>query len=402
MRSIPYGRQTITEEDIEAVSSVLRSDRLTQGPLVEALERALCDLCGTKHCVMVSNGSIALQLACLALGVGAGDVGLTSPISFLASANCIASCGGRPDFVDIESDSLCLSPASLEAYCETRPIPKVVIPVDFAGVPADLPRLRKLSETYGFTLIEDAAHAVGSTYRIQGYEYACGSCSHTDMAILSFHPVKSMTTGEGGAVLTNDEELAFRVRLLANHGVVRDPTRYKNRPFAGNRQEGAPSWYYEMQALGFNGRITDIQCALGLSQMKRLAEFKARRQDVAREYNRSLKGLADNEIVMLPPWPEHTDPCFHLYPLRLGARCKITRDQLFEDLQAKGIRCQVHYIPIYQQPFYQERYHYEKDRFPAAEAYYASCISLPLFPAMDEETLQYVVEILLKLLDGAQ
>ena len=399
MRSIPYSRQSITEEDIEAVSSVLRSDRLTQGPLVEALERALCDLCGAKHCVMVANGSLALQLACLALGVGAGDVGLTSPISFLASANCVASCGGRPDFVDIESDSLCLSPASLEAYCEIHPAPKVVIPVDFAGVPADLPRLRALSEIFGFALIEDAAHAVGSTYRIHGHEYACGSCSHTDMAILSFHPVKSMTTGEGGAVLTNDDELAFQVRVLANHGVVRDPNKYKNRPSEGNGQQGVPSWYYEMQALGFNGRITDIQCALGLSQIKRLAEFKVRRQDIVREYNRRLKGLVDNEVVILPPWPEHTDPCFHLYPLRLGTRCKITRDQLFEGLQEKGIRCQVHYIPIYQQPFYQEKYHYEKDRFPAAEAYFASCISLPLFPAMDKETLQYVVEALFALLD---
>ena len=210
VKIIPYSRQSIRQDDIDAVTEVLRSDWLTQGPKVKEFEEALASQCRAKHCVAVANGTIALHLACLALEVKEGDVGITSPLSFMASANCIAYCGGKPEFADSDRSRLCLSPDLVEEYCRTRKAPKVVIPVDFAGVPADLPRFKILSEKYGFRLIEDAAHAIGSKYTYEGQDYACASCAHTDLAILSFHPVKNITTGEGGAILTNDEEWAAR------------------------------------------------------------------------------------------------------------------------------------------------------------------------------------------------
>jgi len=387
MKNIPYGRQDINEEDIEAVCSVLRSDWLTQGPKVREFEDALAGQCGARHCILVTNGTMALHLACQALEVASGDRGLTSPISFVASANCIAFCGGTPDFADIDPKNLCLSPENVEDYCETRKIPRVVIPVDFGGVPADLPRFRELAEKYGFKLIEDAAHSIGSRYHHKGTDYACGSCAHTDLAVFSFHPVKTITTGEGGAIMTNDDGLAEKLRLLANHGIVREASKFVN-------QKSFPSWYHEMQSMGYNGRITDIQCALGLSQLRRLNTVKARRQEIVRRYNQELKELVKKEMVILPPWPDDIDPCYHLYTLRLGERCKVPRDTLFLGLKDKGIHCQVHYIPIYRQPFYQKKDVYHSERFPEAEKYYASCISLPLFPDLDEESQNYVIEML--------
>lgn len=398
MRNIPYGKQSITEEDIEAVCSVLRSDWLTQGPKVQEFEEALAKECGARHCVLVSNGTMALHLACMALDFAPRDVGLTSPISFLSSAYCVTLCGGRADFVDIDPETLCLSPGKVEAYCENNPVPKVVIPVDFAGVPADLPKYRLLAEKYGFKLIEDAAHAIGSTYRSEGNEYACGSCAHVDMAVFSFHPVKTITTGEGGAILTNDDDLADKLRRLANHGIERDPAKLKNLPSENSNPKSASGWYYEMQSLGYNGRITDFQSALGLSQLRRLGEVKRRRQEIVREYNRALENLAKEQVVTLPPWPEGTDPCFHLYPLRLGPRCKIGRDDLYSKLKEKGIFSQIHYIPIYRQPYYQEKGQFKPEQFPESEKYYATCLSLPLFPDMDGETLHYVTETLHSLL----
>ncbi len=393
---IPYGRQSINEDDIQAVADVLRSDRLTQGPKVSELEQALSELTGARHCIAVANGTMALHLACMALGIGPGDTGITSPISFMASANCIAYCGGTPAFADIDPKTLCLSPDEIEKQCEAGDAPKVVIPVDFAGVPADLPRFRALADRHGFSLIEDAAHAIGSTYTHDGAIHACGSCAHTDLAILSFHPVKTVTTGEGGAVLTNNPDLAHRLQCLANHGIERDPERLMHRPNSGTGP-WAP-WYHEMHHLGFNARLTDIHSALGLSQLKRLNEFKARRQQIARQYNNAFRSLAQEQKVLLPPWPENTDPCFHLYTLRLGTESTITRDELFNRLRDKGILCQVHYIPIYRQPFYQERYSCDPDSFPQAERYYETCLSLPLFPALQQEEVRFVIESVFSLL----
>ena len=398
---IPYGRQSISEEDIEAVCSVLRSDWLTQGPRVREFEDALARQCGARHCIAVSNGTMALHFACLALDMAPGETGLTSPISFLASANCIAYCGGRADFADIDPKTLCLSPEKVEEYCKTQGVPRVVIPVDFAGVPADLPQFKLLSEKYGFALIEDAAHAIGSTYKYADKEYACGSCVHTDMSVLSFHPVKTITTGEGGAILTNDDNIAAKLRNIANHGIEKAPQKFINKDMAFNLQpptsNGLPQanpWYYEMHSLGFNGRITDIQCALGLSQLKRLEVFKAKRQAIARRYNEAFAELEREQVVILPPWPAGTDPCFHLYPIRLGPDCRISRDELFLGLREKGIYCQVHYIPIYRQPFYLQKYDYNPGRFPKAENYFNSCVSLPLFPDMDDEIFQQIIKSL--------
>ena len=394
MKTISYSRQNISQEDINAVCSVLRSDWLTQGSKVREFEDALCHQTGAKHCVVVCNGTVALHLSCLALGLGPGQVGLTSPISFMASANCIAYCGGTPDFADIDPKTLCLSPEKVEEYCKTGRIPKVVIPVCFAGVPAELPCLKRLSAQYGFQLIEDAAHAIGSNYKFEGKKYNCGSCAHTDMAIFSFHPVKTITTGEGGAILTNDDDLASKLRLLANHGVQRDPSHFTNKEFAsalGPPTSNHYTWYHEMQILGYNGRLTDIQCALGLSQLKRLNEFKVRRQEIVREYNEAFKDLEKKQLVTLPPWPENTDPCYHIYTLRVGPACAISRDELLIKLREKGISCQVHYIPIYRQPFYRKRFDYPTEHFPEAEEFFFRCLSLPFYPEMDEETIHYVI-----------
>jgi perosamine synthetase len=392
MKVIPYSRQSINQVDVDAVAEVLRSDWLTQGPKIQQFEEALALRCGAKHCVAVTNGTVALHLACSTLGVKEGDVGITSPLSFLASANCIAYCGGRPGFVDIDPSRLSLSPDRVEEYCKGRKALKVVIPVDFAGVPADLPRFRELSEKYGFRLIEDAAHAIGSTYTSEGRKYACGSCAHTDLAIFSFHPVKTITTGEGGAIVTNDDELASRLRHLANHGIERDSSNFVPGHSEIVTRHRFPAWYHEMQDLGFNARITDMQCALGLSRLRRLDEFNAKRQKIVMKYNEAFDELKRKELVLRPPWPELTDPCYHLYTLRLGAACKISRDDLFLALRNKGISCQVHYIPIYRQPYYADRFGVAPERFPETERFFASCLSLPLFPDMDDRTWDFVVE----------
>lgn len=376
---LPYGKQSIASEDGDAVTKALFSDFLTTGPSVSEFEAALCKQTGAKHAVACSNGTAALHLACMALNISDGDLGLTTPLTFLASANCIEYCGGKTDFVDIDENTLCLSPKKLEEYCRTIAIPKVVIPVDFAGVPANLAAIKALADKYGFHIIEDAAHSIGSTYSYEGAEYQCGSCTHTDLATFSFHPVKTITTGEGGAVLTNNDRLADRLRLFRNHGMTKDDSIL-------SRKDGP--WYYEMHELGFNFRITDLQCALGSAQIQKLESFKSRRQEIVRTYNKSF---ADNQNVIIPPWPEKTYPCFHLYPIRLtkGASFRL---EAFEKLKEQGILCQIHYYPVHLQPYYQRKYGYGNGKCPVAEEYYESCISLPLYPAMSDSDVERVVE----------
>jgi UDP-4-amino-4,6-dideoxy-N-acetyl-beta-L-altrosamine transaminase len=379
MAMIPYGRQSISQHDIDAVARVLESDFLTTGPAVAAFEQKLCDLTGAKYAVACSNGTTALHLACLALDIGKDDLGVTSPITFLASANCIEFCGGKVDFVDIDPKRLCLSPEKLEEYCATVAVPKVVIPVDFAGVPADLPAIHALSKRFGFRTIEDAAHSLGSTYAKDGKTYQCGSCAHSDLAIFSFHPVKTITTGEGGAVLTNDKQLAEKLILFRSHGMTKDPKII-------TRNDGP--WYYEMHELGYNYRITDIQCGLGLSQLNRLDEFKKRRQEIVRMYNTNF---SDKPGLLLPPWPADTDPCFHLYPIRFKAGSKM-RLRAFEELKKQDIHAQVHYMPVYWQPYYRDKYGYAPGKCPMSEKYYEGCLSLPLYPGMSDEDAQAVID----------
>jgi len=373
-----YGRQSVDDTDISAVAAVLETDYLTTGPRVETFETMLCEMTGAEHCIACASGTAALHLACMALGVGKGDIGLTSPISFLASANCIEYCGARADFIDIDPGTLCLCPQQLDTYCREHKPPKVVIPVDFAGLGADLAAMAELAGTHGFALVEDAAHALGSWYQAGGKRYACGSCAHTDLAVFSFHPVKTITTGEGGAVMTNDASLADRVRQLRNHGMTRD--------HALCREHGG--WVYEMKHLGFNYRITDIQCALGISQLSRLDRFRNRRRQIVSMYHNAFSGHDD---LGLPHQDLASTACPHLYPVRLEAGAA-KRRQVYERLKSDNILCQVHYIPIYLQPYYADKYGYAKGRCPRAELYYSQALSLPLFPAMSDQDVLRVID----------
>ncbi len=400
--NIPYARQSISEEDIEAVCEVLKSDWITQGPKVKEFEQKLAEYTGAKYTIAVSNGTLALQIACMVLGLDDNALGITSPISFIASANCIAGCGARVAFIDIDPETLCISVNKLEQYCKKNKVPDVVIPVDFAGIPAPLPEIRELSKRFGFKIIEDAAHAIGSTYKYNERKYHCGSCAHSDMAIFSFHPVKTITTGEGGVILTNDPDLARKAKLLANHGVEREKKGIKHYNIFSSNEGSSfniPPWYYEMHYLGYNGRITDIQCALGISQLNRIEEFKKRRQKIVMAYNDEFKELEERGLVILPPLPDGSDPCYHLYPLRLTKRAPLTRDEFFIKLREKGIYAQVHYIPIYRHPYYR-RQGFQPEDFPEAETYFSGCISLPLFPGLSDNEFHYVVDTVFHLLNN--
>lgn len=399
---IPYGRQFVSDEDIQCVVDVLHGDWLTCGPAVTRFEDVVRDYVGVKHAIAVSNGTAALHLSCLALGIRPGDTGVTSPLTFLASANCIAYCGGTPDFVDIDPQTYCLSPDRLEEYIKENGVPKVVVPVDFAGVPADLPRIWAMAKTYVFSVIEDAAHSVGSAYRHGGNWVKCGSCTHSDLSILSFHPVKTVTSGEGGMVLTNDDGLAARVRMFASHGMEREASRFEAWPI-DNRSgeilseacvaEGADKapWLYQQQELGFNYRITDIQSALGASQFSRLDEIVARRREI---FDRYQEAFADCSDFVLPPCPKEFEPAYHLYVLRFKNTSSEKRIEICSELRENGIFAQVHYIPVYLQPWYRREYGYEAGKCPAAEKVYENCLSIPLYPSMTDGDIEKVIQVI--------
>lgn len=385
---------------------VLRGDWLTCGPAVTRFEQVVREYIGVKHAIAVSNGTAALHLCCLALGVRPGDVGVTSPLTFLASANCIAYCGGRPDFVDIDPHTYCFNPERLEEYIQKNGVPRVVIPVDFAGVPVDLPRIYELAKQYGFSVIEDAAHSIGSSYQHESRTIRCGSCVHSDLAIFSFHPVKTVTAGEGGMVLTNDDELAARVRMFASHGMERDPALFQLWPVCtadGTLEEkdlptdpadGRVPWLYQQQELGYNYRITDLQCALGASQISRLDQIIQRRRVLFDQYQQAF---GSNPKLICPPCPEGTEPAYHLYVLRFKDGAESMRLAACAALREEGVFAQVHYLPVYLQPWYRQQYGYKPGKCPEAEAVYGDCLSLPLFPAMTEEDIQKVVQIINRL-----
>lgn len=382
-KPLPYGRQWIDEEDIAAVAEVLRGDWLTQGPNVAAFERALAEYCGAKYAVAVNSGTSALHIAALAAGVEAGDVGITSPITFVASANCIAYCGGTPMLADINPQTANIDVKELTRVCAEHN-PKVIVPVDFTGQPADLPEIKRIAENYGALVIEDAAHSLGASYTDDGVEYQAASCAHADMAVLSFHPVKHITTGEGGAVTTNDENLYQRLLEFRSHGITKDASKLK-------RNDGA--WYYEQQSLGLNYRITDFQCALGLSQMRRLDDFIAKRRELVELYKAALKDVSG---VTLLTEAAGKRSAYHLL-VALIENGK--RKEIFDYFLANDIRAQVHYIPVHFQPFYQENFGMREGDFPNAESYYERCLSLPLFPAMTEADVERVVSALKRFLD---
>lgn len=380
---IPYGKQTISPADIAAVTAVLQSDFLTQGNKVPEFERALADYCGAAHAVAVNSATSALHLACLALGLGQGDVLWTSPITFTASANCALYCGADVDFVDIDPHTLNLSVPALadklaRARREGKRLPKIVVPVHLCGEPCAMAAIGELARQYGFAVIEDASHAIGAAYGAG----KVGNCAHSDITVFSFHPVKIITTAEGGLATTKRPELAQKMVLLRSHGITRDPAEMDG------GSDGA--WYYQQIDLGFNYRMTELQAALGISQLARLDEFVARRHQLAARYDELLRGLP----LDLPYRNPDNHSALHLYPVRVRPESGKTRKQVFDYLRENGIGANVHYIPVHSQPYYRKRFGFQAGAFPSAEAYYAQAISLPLYFDLGEAQQDEVVRVL--------
>ncbi|WP_312255275.1 UDP-4-amino-4,6-dideoxy-N-acetyl-beta-L-altrosamine transaminase [Stutzerimonas nitrititolerans] len=379
---IPYGRQDVTQADIDAVVEVLRSDFLTQGPQVPRFELAVAQHVGAGHALAVNSATSALHMACLALGLGPGDWLWTSPITFVASANCALYCGAEVDFVDIDPRTYNLCPQALERKLEEAErngrLPKVVVPVHLCGQPCDMQAIHGLAKRYGFRIIEDASHAIGGRY--QG-EFI-GNCRYSNITVFSFHPVKIITTAEGGMALTNDTALADKMALLRSHGITRDPSQMTH--------EADGPWYYQQIDLGFNYRMTELQAALGVSQMQRLDQFVARRHELARRYDELLA-----DLPVVTPW-QHPDSYsgLHLYVIRLKLDdIRRTHRQVFESLRAQGIGVNLHYIPVHSQPYYQ-RMGFQSGDFPQAEHYYAEAISLPMYYGLSETMQDTVVQAL--------
>lgn len=383
---IRYGQQDITQDDIDAVVAILRSINLTQGPAIPHFERSVMDYVGAKHAIAVSNATAALHIACLALDLGPSDLLWTTPNTFVASANCALYCGADVDFVDIDPQTYNLCPKKLEEKLieakKAGRLPKIVVPVHFAGQPCDMERIFDLSRKYDFKIIEDASHAIGGSYK---GEYI-GSGSYSDITVFSFHPVKIITTAEGGMALTNSEFLATRLRLLRSHGITRDPFLMKN------SMDGP--WYYEQVDLGFNYRMTDMQAALGVSQIKRLRQYVERRQEIARFYDHSL---VDLPIIL--PWQDlNSYSAYHLYVIRLKLeKIKSTHVQVFNTLREKNIMVNLHYIPVHTQPYYQ-RLGFKFGDYPESEKYYREAISIPMHPSLTDEDLHFVVQSLYEIL----
>ena len=384
---IPYGKQDISAEDIAAVSEVLRSDFLTQGPVVPRFEEAVAEAAKAKYGVAVNSATSALHIACLALGVGPGDRVWTSPVTFVASANCALYCGADISFVDIDPDTYNLCPKALEQKLivanDEGTLPKVIIPVHLAGQSCDMEAIAALARQYDIRVIEDASHAIGADYAGD----AVGSCRFSDITVFSFHPVKIVTTAEGGVAVTNNLQLAERMQRLRSHGITRDPELMTKAP------DGA--WYYQQIELGFNYRMTEMQAALGLSQMQRLSLFVERRRGLAKRYNELLSDLP----ITLPQQLTNTSSSWHLFIVRFNLN-KIgkTQSQIFDECRAAGIGVNLHYIPIHLQPYYSDL-GFKQGDYPAAEAYYANAISIPLFHSMtdaqQDEVVRVVKEIVL-------
>ena len=381
---IPYGHQSISEEDIQAVVEVLRSDFLTQGPMVTQFEESICNYTGSSYAVAVNSGTSALHLACLSLGLGVGDILWTTSITFVASANCALYCGAEIDFVDIDPQTCNISIKALSEKLEWAEgigcLPKVVVPVHMGGLPCDMEAIAELSKKYGFYIIEDACHAIGSRYKGE----MVGNCRYSDITVFSFHPVKTITTGEGGMATTNRKELASKMALLRSHGITRDIVKMT--------QESDGPWYYQQIELGFNYRMTDFQAALGLSQAKRLDEFVTQRQSIAKYYDELL---ADYPVV-IPCQNSDTYSGYHLYVVRIQLdQVNVSRRQVFEAMRESGIGVNVHYIPVYSQPYYQ-RMGFNSDNFPEANRYYTEAISLPIYPGLSKVEQNQVVRALQK------
>mgnify|MGYP003575498879 CR=1 FL=1 len=379
---IPYARQSINADDIADVNNILVSDWLTQGPTIDAFEQAVAAYCNVSYGVAVSSGTAALHLAALSLGLGPGDYLWTSPNTFVASANCALYCGAEVDFVDIELSTynLCITALTekLAKAEKAGKLPKVVVPVHFAGQSCDMKAIKKLSERYGFKIIEDASHALGGTYE----DHKIGACIYSDITIFSFHPVKMITTGEGGLLLTNDPALRDKLMRLRTHGITRDVTQMT--------EETQDPWYYQQIELGFNYRITDMQAGLGLSQLKRLEQYLTKRQLLAQRYHDELNGLP----LVLPWQHPNNQSAWHLYVILIDPYDRqISRLDLFNHMRQAQIGVNVHYIPVHLQPFYQHR-GFKGKHFPNAEFYYQHALTIPLFPSMTDMDQDRVITIL--------
>lgn len=385
---IPYGKQDINQQDIDGVIDVLKSDFLTQGPKVPEFENALTAHTGARYALAVNSATSALHIACLALELGEGDWLWTSPITFVASANCGLYCGAKVDFVDIDPATYNLCPKKLEekliqAKAEDK-LPKVVVPVHLCGQPCDMEAIGRLAREYGFKVIEDASHAIGGKY----HGKPIGNCEYSDITVFSFHPVKIVTTAEGGAVVTNNKALADKMALLRSHGITRDPQQMIGESHGG--------WYYQQIDLGFNYRMTELQAALGVTQMTRLEQFITSRHRLAERYYQGLKDLP----ITLPYQLENTYSGLHLFVVRLHLdKIDLTHQQVFDALRENGIGVNLHYIPVHTQPYY-ENMGFAKGDFPNAEQYYQEAISLPMFHAMSDEQQDEVMRVLSSLLKG--
>lgn len=386
---IPYGKQEITQQDINAVVEVLKSDFLTQGPQVPLFEASIKKAVNVDYALAVNSATSALHIACLALGVGNGDVVWTTPITFVASANCALYCGADIDFVDINSDTYNLCADKLEqklihAKANNLLLPRVVIPVHLCGQPCEMDKIHKLSKEYGFSIIEDASHAIGGKYKNK----PIGNCEYSDITIFSFHPVKIVTTAEGGVATTNSKELAKKMDLFRSHGITRDES------LMTTDATNHGSWYYQQVELGFNYRMTEMQAALGVSQMSRLHDFVAKRNELAARYDELLKNLP----LITPLQINDSYSGRHLYVIRLKLdKIELSHQQVFDKLRAQGIGVNLHYIPVHTQPYYQ-KLGFKKGQFPESESYYQDAISIPLFHILTEEQQNEVVSNLTEIL----
>lgn len=376
--TFPYGRQSINQDDIDSVVSILKSDFLTQGPIVGQFEEAIVKYCKSKYAVAVNSATSALHLSCLALGVGKGDLVWTTPITFVASANCVLYCGGTIDFVDIDPLTYTMSVEKLEEKLinakASGQLPKVVIPVHLCGQSCDMEGIAKLSKEYGFKIIEDASHAIGAKYKGE----PVGNCKYSDITVFSFHPVKIITSGEGGMAVTNNLNYFAQMQRLRSHGITRDPREMTHAP------DGP--WYYQQIELGFNYRMTDIHAALGLSQLKRLDEFVERRHSIAKLYFQLLK---DSEFI-LPYQKDESYSSFHLFVIKTGNLNSSIHKEVFERLKSNGILVNLHYIPVYHHPYY-HKFGFKAADFPESEKYYNEAISLPIYFELNDNDVSYIV-----------
>jgi len=376
---LPYGMQNLDENDINSVVATLKSNFITQGPRISEFERKIADYCGAKYAVAVATGTAALHCACFATGITLDKEIITSPITFAASGNCALFLGGKVRFADIKKDTYNIDPEKILMRISTNT--KAIIPVDFAGHPCEIEQIMNIAKRHGLIVIEDACHALGAEYKNR----KVGSIA--DMTVFSFHPVKHITTGEGGMILTNNNEFYEKMKLFRTHGITKDRKYMEN-------NDG--DWYYEMHELGYNYRITDIQCALGISQLEKLNNFITRRREIAKRYNEAFK---NTEEITIPYEQQWVKSVYHLYVILLNLdRLKVNRRQVFDALRAENIGVHVHYIPLHLQPYYKKKFGYKKGDFPVAEDYYDRTLTLPIFPKMDDKDIDDVIKAVKKVI----